>query len=133
MTTKRPGRERHMDKVLMIEDEKDTAFFFEKAFEHMEGIQFLPAYRATQGIQIALEEKPKVIVLDLLMPGMSGEEALKILKTELPESKFVVITAWEDGHTRDRIVNEIGVDAYYDKPINFEEVTTKIISLVTVT
>ena len=121
-----------MDKVLMVDDEKDIVDFFAEAFQNFKDIQFLSAVRAAQGIELAKQERPKVILLDLRMPGLNGEEALRQLKTLLPETKFIVVTAWEDGTTKDRIVNQIGVDAYFEKPVEFESVVNKVISLLMV-
>ena len=112
----------------MIEDEEDLIRFFEQAFQHFKQIQFFSATRGREGIEIARKEKPQVIMLDLRMPGLNGEEALKELKVLLPGTKFVVVTAWDDGVTRERLENEIGIDAYFEKPVNLEEVMGKIMS-----
>ena len=116
-------------KVLMIDDEQDIINFFAKTFQHFKHIDFFTALRAGQGIEIAKKEKPQLILLDLRMPGMNGEEALRELKKLFPETKFMVMTGWEDGATRERI-ERIGVDAYYTKPIDLEKIVTKIMSLI---
>lgn len=116
----------------MIDDEKDIVDFFAQAFQNFKHIQFLTAVRAGQGLELAKQEKPKVIILDLRMPGMNGEEALKELKKLLPETKFMVMTAWNDGQTKERILKEAGVHAYFEKPVDFEKVIQKIIELVMV-
>lgn len=121
-----------MDKVLMVDDEPEIVDFFSAAFKNFKHIQFLSALRAVQGMEIAKQEKPKVILLDLRMPGMNGEEALKELKKLLPETKFIIMTAWNDGQTKERILNQIGVSAYFEKPMDFEKVVQKIIELVMV-
>ncbi len=121
-----------MSKVLMIEDEADLILFFEEVFKNFPQIQFLSAMRGREGVEIAKREKPNVVILDLRMPGFSGEEALKELKVILPETKFVVVTAWDDGITKDRIENQIGVDAYFEKPIDLEQVIGKIMQLIMV-
>ena len=121
-----------MSKVLMIEDETDLIRFFEQVFQNFKQIEFFSAERGREGVEIAKREKPKVIILDLLMPGFSGEEALKELKVLLPETKFVIITAWNDGITRERIENQIGVDAYFEKPVDLEQVVGKIMELLMV-
>lgn len=72
-----------------------------------------------------------MILLDLRMPGMNGEEALIELKNLLPESKFIVMTGWEDGETKERI-EKIGVSAYFAKPVDLEKVVTKIMNLMMV-
>jgi DNA-binding NtrC family response regulator len=116
-------------KVLMIDDEKDIVTFLSKTFANFPNIQFLTALRAVQGIEIAKVEKPQVIMLDLRMPGMNGEEALGELKKILPECKFIVMTGWDDGATQERI-EKIGVAAYFSKPVDLEKLVTKVINLV---
>ena len=63
---------------------------------------------------------------------MNGEEALRELKPLLPGTKFIVMTGWEDGQTKSRITREIGVDAYFEKPVELEKVITKVIELIMV-
>lgn len=118
-------------KVLMIDDEFDIVDFFAQTFENFPQIQFFMALRAGQGIEIAKKEKPDVILLDLRMPEMGGEEALIELKKFLPATKFMVMTGWEDGETRERI-EKIGIAAYFSKPVDLEKVVTKIMSLLMV-
>lgn len=118
-------------KILMIDDERDIVHFFAKTFENFPHIQFFTANRAAPGLEIAAAEHPKVVMLDLRMPEMDGEEALVELKRMLPESKFIVMTGWDESGTQER-VEEIGVDAYYKKPIDLEKVVTKIMSLLMV-
>ena len=110
-------------KILFIDDERTFVEFVEKTFwPYKEEVLFLSAHTADLGIEIALREKPQVVVLDLRMPGaMDGEGVLKRLKKELPETKFIVVSAWNDGQNKDRILKEIGVDGYFDKPISLRE------------
>ena len=121
-----------MNKVLMVEDEEDLVRFFKQIFQNFKQIQFFSATRAREGMEIAKREKPQVIILDLRMPGLSGEEALKELKVLLPETKFIIVTAWDDGITKARIENEIGVAAYFEKPVDLERVVGKIMELLMV-
>jgi len=114
-------------KVLIIEDEKDVNELFGKVFADYKDIQLLTASKGEEGIQIAEKEKPGVILLDLRMPDITGEEILRRLKPLLPGTKFLVMTGWEDGETKSRIEFGIGVDGYYSKPINLEEVMNKIL------
>ena len=73
-----------------------------------------------------------MILLDPRMPGMSGEEALRELKPFLFQTKFIAMIGWEDGRTRERIINEIGVEACFDKPVNLGQVVSKVVSLIMV-
>ena len=121
-----------MSKILMIEDETDLIGYFEQIFKNFPQIQFFSAERGREGVELAKKEKPQVIILDLRMPGFSGEEALKELKVIMPETKFVIVTAWNDGITRERIEHQIGVDAYFEKPVDLEQVVGKIMELLMV-
>ena len=116
----------------MIEDETDLIRFFQEVFKNFKQIEFFSAERGREGVELAKREKPKVVILDLRMPGFSGEEALKELKVILPETKFVIVTAWDDGITRDRIEHQIGVDAYFEKPVDLEQVVGKVMELLMV-
>lgn len=118
-------------KVLMIDDERDIIHFLSKIFENFKHIQFFCALRARQGIELAEKENPHVIMLDLRMPEMNGEEALKELKQLCPAAKFIVMTGWEDGETRQRI-EQMGVAAYFTKPVDLEKVVTKVMNLIMV-
>ena len=121
-----------MSKILMIEDEVDLIRFFEQVFQNFKQIEFFSAERGREGVEIAKREKPNVVILDLRMPGFSGEEALKELKVVLPETKFVIVTAWNDGITRERLEKQIGVDAYFEKPVDLEQVVGKVMELLMV-
>jgi len=121
-----------MKKILLVDDEKDFTEFVESAFlPYREDVMFFAAMRGDLAMEIALREKPGVIALDLRMPGsLSGEKMLIQLKEELPETKFMIVTAWDDGKNRHRIINEVGVDAYFDKPIELRHFIETILSFL---
>ena len=119
-------------KVLLIDDEPDVITFFTEVFGAFKHIKLFTAVKARQGIEIAKQEKPKLILTDLRMPDLSGEDVLRELKPLLPDTKFIVMTGWDDGETREKISREFAVDAYFDKPIDLEKVMTKIFSLLMV-
>lgn len=118
-------------RVLMIDDEQDIVNFLSKTFANFPNIEFLSALRAVQGLEIAEAVKPQVIMLDLRMPGMNGEEALGELKKILPDSKFIIMTGWDDGATQARI-EKMGVAGYFTKPVDLEKLVTTVINLVMV-
>lgn len=127
-----PDSEKKVSKVLLIDDEADVVEFFDQAFSHFPHVKFFTALRARQGLEIARVEKPEVVLVDLRMPEMGGEEAMKQLKVLIPDSRFVVMTGWDDDQTKERIMREIGVDAYFEKPIDLERVITKVFELIMV-
>ena len=116
-------------KVLMIDDETDIVGFLTATFKNFKSIEFFTALRAAHGIDIAKKEMPQLVMLDLRMPGMNGEEALAELKKILPNAKFIIMTGWDDEFTEARI-QQLGVDAYLTKPIDLEKLITKVMNLL---
>ena len=119
-----------MRKILMIEDEEDLVGFFRQTFVAFPDVAFFSALRAREGVEIALREQPHVLILDLRMPGMSGEEALKQIRQALPETKIVVVTAWEEEGTQEHIEQEFKVEGYFEKPVDLERVVERVMELL---
>ena len=75
--------------VLMIEDDKDQIFLYKSAFDLMK-IPSVMALGGEIGVEQAKRWLPKVIVLDIVMEGMDGEEVLKQLKAD-PTTKDIPV------------------------------------------
>jgi CheY-like chemotaxis protein len=67
-------------KVLIIDDEEDTRSIASMSLGLIGGAEVVEACDGYEGVKKAAEEKPDVIILDLLMPGMDGTETFKTLK-----------------------------------------------------
>ncbi len=119
-----------MRKILMIEDEEDLVGFFRQTFVGFPNVEFFSALRAREGVEIALREHPHVLILDLRMPGMSGEEALRQIRRALPLTKVVVVTAWEEEGTQEHIEQEFKVDGYFEKPMELERIVNRVMELL---
>lgn len=115
-------------KVLLVEDEvairKFTKINVEKS-----GFEVLEAGTGEEGVEIALKEKPDVVILDVMMPGMDGFEVCNILRNEMPNVGIIMLTA--KSQDVDRILGlEKGADDYMVKPFNPQELVLRINSLV---
>jgi len=64
--------------------------------------------------------QPKVVVLDILMPGMSGLEVQKRLQTISPASRIVVVTSKDDPAVRSEVIRT-GAEAFFIKPVDDDE------------
>ena len=82
-----------MAKVLLIEDDSLFVKMYQKKFAH-EGIELEAAYDGEEGIEKAKKNKPSLIILDLMLPKMSGSEVLKKVRedTELSSTPVIVLT-----------------------------------------
>ena len=116
------------EKVLLVEDEvairKFTKINIEKA-----GFKVLEAGTGEDGVKIALEENPHVVILDVMLPGMNGFEVCDILRNEIPDIGIIMLTA--KTQDIDRILGlEKGADDYMVKPFNPQELVLRIQSLI---
>lgn len=102
-------------KVLIIEDEKDLRDAIAMALEY-EHIHALQAGDGEEGLQIALREKPALILLDIMMPKMNGIDFLRALRADEwgKEVQVVVMTASE-GLDKIAEVVEAGGNEYIQK------------------
>jgi DNA-binding NarL/FixJ family response regulator len=117
-------------KVLLIDDEHEVIDFFRERFSEVPEVLFMSAERPEEGIELARREKPDVILMDLRMPKINGETAIRMLRPELPGTRFVVITGCGDDDIRARIEKEIQVAAFYDKPLDCDMVLAKVFELI---
>ncbi len=67
-------------KILIIDDEEDFAYFLKTNLELTTNSVVITSNRGKKGIRTALKEKPDLIILDIMMPGLDGFEVLKKLK-----------------------------------------------------
>lgn len=118
-------------KILTIDDE---AAFVEmiKGYFALRGYEVFTATRGVAGLDILEKEKPDVVLLDLKMPGIDGDQVLHEMHKINPNGKTIMITAFKDeGQTEKKFLN-MGVFAYMEKPIKsmkeLEEVIVKAVS-----
>jgi len=88
-------------KILIIEDEKFLLEIYQSRFEK-EGYQVFAAINGLAGLKLAQKEKPDLIILDILMPGMDGYEVIKKLK-ENNQTKEITILVLSNLGQREEI------------------------------
>jgi CheY-like chemotaxis protein len=121
-------------KIIVVDDEQDIQLLFEQQFRREiknNQIQLHFAFSAEEALQYlqkGLNNCITLILTDINMPGMSGLEMLKIIKTISPDLKVFMITAYND-ESNYIIAKEYGADDYITKPIAFNTLKTKILNL----
>jgi two-component system response regulator HydG len=103
-------------RIVAIDDEVEFIDMLQSYFSPR-GYDINVSVRGARGIEIIKENKPDVILCDLKMPGIDGDEVLKLLKTMQPEPKLIFITAYDDGGKTKARLLKMGAYAYFDKPI----------------
>ena len=104
-------------RIVAIDDEPDFVATLKEYFQ-LRGYEIDVASKAVEGIELINNKKPDIVILDLKMPGISGEEVLGLLKSKQPKAKVIFVSAFDDaGKTRTRMLSA-GAFAYLDKPLN---------------
>jgi two-component system alkaline phosphatase synthesis response regulator PhoP len=104
-------------KVLIVDDEEDILEFLSYNFSK-EGFKVVTASNGRDGLSMAIQELPDVIISDILMPIMSGDEMYKRIKEndETSEIPFVFLTAVNDDYEVLRAMSS-GADQFLNKPV----------------
>jgi two-component system phosphate regulon response regulator PhoB len=115
-----------MARVLVIEDEADIQQVLGYNLRQA-GHEVLLADRGEDGMRLAYEQKPELILLDLMLPDLSGTEICRALKRD-PRTKDVpVVILTAKGEEIDRVVGfEIGADDYVVKPFSVRELLLRV-------
>lgn len=114
--------------ILIVEDEADIAESLKYNFER-EGFRTIIAESGEKGLRLALDENrpPSLILLDLMLPGMSGIELCRRLRREPVTKKIPIIMLTAKASEVDKIKGlEIGADDYITKPFSVKEVVARI-------
>ena len=112
-----------MATILIVEDEKKIARFLELELKH-EGYDVLTAFDGRSGLETALEADPDLMILDLMLPELSGIEVCRRLRhsSDLP---IIMLTAKDD--VSDKVMGlDMGADDYVTKPFQIEELLARI-------
>ncbi len=112
------------EKILIVEDEKKISRFLELELRHEE-YEVLKAYDGRTGLELALNEAPDLIILDLMLPGMSGIEVCRRLRQAKESVPIIMLTAKDD--VSDKVMGlDMGADDYMTKPFAIEELLARI-------
>ena len=113
-------------KILIIEDESDVADLLEMGLRKA-GFKTLTATEGATGLHKARDNRPDFIILDLMLPKMSGLEVCRILKSDAATSHIPILMLTAKAEEIDRIVGlEFGADDYVTKPFSPREVMLRI-------
>jgi two-component system phosphate regulon response regulator PhoB len=113
-------------KILIIEDESDVADLLTLNLRKA-GFRTSTAADGASGLQKARDDRPDFIILDLMLPKMSGLEVCRILKSDTATAQMPILMLTAKAEEVDRIVGlEFGADDYVTKPFSPREVVLRI-------
>jgi two-component system alkaline phosphatase synthesis response regulator PhoP len=120
----KPAEVRNPAKILVVEDEPNMVAGLRDNFE-FEGYEVITASDGIEGLNRALAESPDLVVLDVMMPRMSGLEVCRQLRAKRASIPIIMLTA--RGQEVDKVVGlEIGADDYVTKPFSIRELLARV-------
>ena len=111
-------------RILIVEDEKNIVDILSFNLSK-EGYETLEAYDGEAGLQLALEQNPDLILLDLMLPKMNGFDVCRSLRRETRSTPVIMLTAREE--ETDKVLGlELGADDYITKPFSMRELIARV-------
>lgn len=114
-----------MQQIMIIEDEADISALLVKILREAE-FRTVQAYSGTEAKLLLEKEVPDLILLDLMLPGMSGEELLREIRAEFGDHLPVLVLSARSGLKDKVTLLRNGADDYITKPFEPEEVTARV-------
>lgn len=113
-------------RVLIVDDEPDLLSVLHFGLE-VEGFDVLEASDGEQGLNMAREHTPDLIVLDLMLPRMDGYKVCRALKFDERYRRIpVFILSARSGETDRRLALDLGADAFITKPYDMKDLVSRI-------
>ena len=114
-------------RILVVDDEKKIVDIV-KAYLERERYQVIVAYDGEEALDMARDQQPDLLVLDLMLPGISGWDVCRILRKEA-DIPIIMLTARDE--VTDKIVGlELGADDYITKPFDPKELVSRVKSVL---
>jgi two-component system phosphate regulon response regulator PhoB len=119
-----------MAHIIVIEDETDLQSVLEYNLKQA-GHTVSVAGRGQEGLRLAQQQKPDLVLLDLMLPDVSGTEVCRTLKSHSETKMIPVVMVTARGEEIDRVVGfEIGADDYVVKPFSVRELLLRISAIL---
>lgn len=116
--------------ILVIEDEKNIQELLRFNLEE-EGYRVVSAFTGDKGLDAVSKEKPDLIILDVMLPGVSGTSILKSIRANAKMSATPVLMLTARSQESDKVLGlELGADDYVTKPFSTRELTARVRALL---
>jgi len=113
-------------KILVVDDEKDLVELIAFNLEQ-EGYTVFKAWDGEKAMELALAIKPDLLVLDLMLPGMSGLDICRSIRGKAETEHLPIVMVTAKGQDVDKIIGlELGADDYITKPFSVRELVARI-------
>jgi CheY-like chemotaxis protein len=118
-------------KIVYVEDNPSNIAFMRELMDDMPGVELITAPSAEIGLEVIRAHQPAVVIMDINLPGMSGFDAMKLLKESVETAAIPVIALSAAALPRDTARSrEAGFFRYLTKPVKVDELTAVLNQLL---
>lgn len=111
-------------KILLVDDDRTLVKAIRRSFESL-GYEVVVCYEGGPGLDVIEQEKPDIVILDIMLPGKDGLTVLKEIREKFPGLPVIMLTARSEDI--DIVVGlEMGADDYVSKPFSMRELEARI-------
>ena len=127
------GRGHLLKKILVVDDERFIRILLEETFGVLRkaGVEVLSAKDGNEALQLAMLERPDLVILDIMMPRIDGYEVCRRLREELALDDTYIIMLTAKGQSQDRLRGlRLGANEYLTKPFDPDYLITRATELL---
>ena len=120
-------------KILIVDDEENMRILLQETLEEFEdkGVVVLVAENGNDAIESVLAEKPNLVILDVMMPGVDGFDVCNTIKNELGMKDTYVLMLSADGQEFNKQKSiDVGTDGFMTKPFDPDEIAEKVAQIL---
>lgn len=118
--------------VLVVDDELNMRILLKATLEELEdmGVELLTAGNGEEALKIINTKKPQLVILDVMMPGMSGFEVCNTVKNVLGMNTYILMLSAEAQEVDKQKGKDAGADIYMTKPFQPDEVLGRVVDVL---
>ncbi len=116
-------------RILIAEDLEENRHALQLLLK-LAGFESLEAHDGRAAVEIALRERPALVLMDLSLPELDGLQAVRELRAAGAQMPIIIVSAHDDAETRAR-ARAAGADDYVTKPLDFDQLKKRITALLT--
>ena len=120
-------------KILIVDDELNMRMLLQETLEEFEdkGVELLVAENGSDAIESVRTDKPELIILDVMMPGMNGFDVCNTIKNEFGMKDIYVLMLTADGQKLNKQKSkDVGADDLLTKPFSPDELAEKVAQIL---
>jgi two-component system alkaline phosphatase synthesis response regulator PhoP len=118
-------------RILVIEDDRDITEAIRYNLEKEKGFSVLSALTGDEGLTVAFQAKPHLIILDIGLPGLNGYEVCRMLKRDAETRDIPILMLTARVNESDKVLGlELGADDYLTKPFGIRELIARVRAVI---